>query len=210
MRLHLSRIHLICASMLSLGLFLTLVGTSFAAPFHAKVTSSDPKANSTIKQAPTKITVTTAENMKPGAANSNLLVYGPSGELINDGDAKVDLNKPDQMSVNIKPEKDGVYVVRWTTVSAGDEDPDQGAFVFTVGTAAGETTAQAQPTAVSTSNTAPAKSTTDNSGAIWIPIVTGLIALIVGLGVGVGIGRGSKPAAATTTTETPKTPINQS
>ncbi|GCE24002.1 hypothetical protein KDK_78020 [Dictyobacter kobayashii] len=91
--------------------------------------------------------MTTAENMKPGATNSNLFVYGPSGELISQGDARVDLNNPARMSVNIKPEKNGVYVVRWITVSAQDGDPDQGAYVFTVGPAASGTTTQPQAAA---------------------------------------------------------------
>lgn len=209
MRLPSSQLRLICLSVVSLGLFFTLIGTALASPMHAKVISSDPAANSTLKVSPKKITVTTAENMKPGAANSNLLVYGPSGELISQGDAKVDLNNPEKMSVDIQPEKNGVYIVRWTTVSAADNDPDQGAFVFTVGTSASSSTpAQAQPTTISKPAATPATHASDNTPANWIPIVTGLIALLVGLGVGVGIGRGRKPAP-TITSEVPKTPVNQ-
>ncbi|GER90388.1 hypothetical protein KDW_45500 [Dictyobacter vulcani] len=153
--------------------------------------------------------MTTAENMKPGAANSNLLVYGPSGELISQGDAKVDLNNPEKMSVDIQPEKNGVYIVRWTTTSAADNDPDQGAFVFTVGTGtSSSTTTQAQPTAVPKPAPTPAAQATDNAPANWIPIVTGLIALLVGLGVGVGIGQRRKPAP-TVASEAPRTPVNQ-
>ncbi|GHO89760.1 copper resistance CopC family protein [Dictyobacter formicarum] len=207
MRLLRQRLCMICATFLSLGIFLALSGTSFAMPNHAKVMSSDPAINSTIAQPPSKITVTTAENMKPGSANSNLLVYGPSGDLISQGDAKVDLNNPKQMSVAIKPEKNGVYVVRWNTVSSDDNDPDQGAYVFTVGSAAGSTTAQAQPTATPKSPATTAATSTSNGGAtIWTSVISGLIALIVGLGVGFGLGRSRK--ATPSVNEPTQTPVS--
>jgi methionine-rich copper-binding protein CopC len=189
------RVCLLGAAVLSLGLFFAMVSPSFAQTNHAKVISSDPAINSVIKQAPTKITVTTAENMKPGAANSNLQVYGPDGALISQGDAAVGLNDPTKMSVAIKPETNGVYVVRWYTVSSDDGDAAQGAFVFTVGTAA-STTVNAQPTAIpkNTVGTDTASTTNSSGTTVWVPIVTGLIALLVGLGAGFGIGRTRKPA----------------
>src|SRR5581483_6336145 len=97
----------ILALLLSTGVLLfAAVGTVSA---HAKVIDSNPKMGSTIPNAPMTITVTTAENMKPGAQFSNLFVYGPSGDLISQGDATVSLNNPKQMSVNIKGEDKGVY-----------------------------------------------------------------------------------------------------
>lgn len=196
MRLLRQRLCMLCAALLSLGMFLALSGTTFAMPNHAKVVSSDPGINATIAQAPGKVTVTTAENMKPGPTNSNLFVYGPSGELISQGDAKVDLNNPTRMSVNIKPEKNGVYVVRWITMSSDDNDPAQGAYVFTVGTAAGSSTPQAQPTAIPRppASTTPTANASNGSTSIWTAVITGLIALLVGLGAGFGLGRSRKAA----------------
>ncbi|GCE08381.1 copper resistance CopC family protein [Dictyobacter aurantiacus] len=208
MRLLQQRLCMICATILSLGIFFALTGTSFAMPNHAKVSSSDPGINSTIAKAPNKVTVTALENMKPGPANSNLFVYGPSGDLISQGDAKVDLNNPKQMSVNIKPEKNGVYVVRWTTVSSDDNDPAQGAFVFTVGTATGSSAQQAQPTAAPKAS-APAATTTSSSNSgpsIWTAVISGAIALLVGLGVGFGLGRTRQPAP--TADEPTRTPVS--
>ncbi len=171
------RLQVLCAAALSLGLLFVIAGTAFA---HATVIDSNPKMNATITLAklPTTLTVTTAENMKPGASNSDLFVYGPSGQLISQGDATVALNDPTHMSVAIKPDKTGVYTVYWKTVSADDGDPDQGAFGFTVATI---------PTSPSTATTSAATGT-----PLWVPIVAGLVALLVGLGVGVGIGRSKK------------------
>lgn len=199
------------AAVLGIGLFFAIVGTSFAQPNHAKVISSDPAINSVIKQAPTKITVTTAENMKPGATNSNLEVYGPDDVLISQGNATVGLNDPTKMSVTIKPEKNGIYIVRWYTVSADDGDAAQGAFAFTVDTATSTTgvtpTVAAQTTAVS--QTATTTSAGNASGTpIWVSIVAGLVALIVGLAAGLGIGR-TRKTVAEAASEPIKTPANE-
>jgi len=176
---HLShrRLQLLCALALSLGLIFAVAGVASA---HASVVDSNPKMNSTItlNKLPTTLTVTTVENMKPGASNSDLFVYGPNGQLISQGDATVSLNDPKHMSVAIKPDKTGVYTVYWKTVSADDGDPDQGAFGFTVA---------ATPSSPSTATTS-----TITGTPIWVPIVVGAIALLVGLGAGIGIGRARK------------------
>ena len=196
----------ISAAMLSLGLFFVLINPSFAQPNHAKVISSDPGINSVIKQAPTKITVTTAENMKPRAKNCNLEVYGPDDALISQGDATIGLNDPTKMSVNIKPGKNGIYIVRWYTVSADDGDAAQGAFAFTVGTAA-STAVTAQP-AQAAQKASPASTSGTNGMPIWLALIIGLIALLVGLGAGLSIARRrlsiSKPVS-----EAIKTPISK-
>jgi methionine-rich copper-binding protein CopC len=180
----------ILALLLSVGILLfAAVGTASA---HAKVIASDPKMGSTIPNAPTTVTVTTAENMKPGPQFSNLFVYGPSGDLISQGNAAVALNNPKQMSVNIKGEGKGVYVVRWVTVSADDGDPDQGAFIFAIGTPAAASQPATAPSQSSTTQAAPSASGTPT----WVPIVVGVVALIVGLGAGLGLGR-NRAAAAT-------------
>lgn len=169
------------ALLLNFVLLLTVASGTVLA--HAKVDSATPGIGATVNTAPTTINVHTAENMKPGAQFSNLFVYGPSGELISQGDAKIPLSKPNEMSVAIKPEKDGVYVVRWISVSAADGDPDQGAFTFMVKSGATGSSTQA----ANTSKAAPASTT---SSFPTLPVViTGLIALLVGLGAGFGLGR---------------------
>lgn len=172
------------ATMLSLSITLfAFVGIASA---HAKVISATPGIGSTIATAPTAVSVQTAENMNPDPKLSNLFVYGPSGDLISQGNAKVSLNNPKEMSVQIKPEKTGTYVVRWITVSADDGDPDQGAFVFTVKPSTTTSTAAAKP---STGTTTPASANT-NSGFPIIPVVlAAVIALLVGLGAGFAFGR---------------------
>ncbi len=165
-------------------------------PVHAKVYKAIPAIGSTVSQAPTAVTVFTLENINPDPNKSNLFVYSPTGDLISQGNATVSLTNPTEMSITIKPDKahlNGVYVVRWITVSAADGDPDQGAFIFTVNASAATT-----PTPVATTtSTSPSTTTTNGTGntPIWVPIVVGLVALIIGLGIGIWFGRRRKASS---------------
>jgi copper resistance protein C len=205
------RIQLLTATLLSLGLMLMMVGIASAHatyPAHAKVNKAIPAIGSTVSQAPTTVTVFTLENMNPDPSKSNLFVYSPAGDLISQGNAKVSLTNPKEMSITIKPDTanlNGAYVVQWKTVSAEDGDPDQGAFVFTVNTAA-----VASPTPTSHSTT-PAPSTTNGSGGvpIWVPILVGVLALLIGLGGGLGLGRRSATSATSSVGSMRKTVAQQ-
>jgi methionine-rich copper-binding protein CopC len=184
------------ALMLGLGLMLVFaVGTASA---HAKVISSTPGMGQTVATAPTSVSVTTAENMNPDPKKSNLFVYSPAGDLISQGDAKIPLNNPKEMSVPIKATGNGIYVVRWITVSADDGDAAEGAFTFTVNPAGNNaaTGVEAKPTAAPAASSA---TTTQNSSPVIPAVITGIIALLVGLGAGFGFGR-TRPAPATSAT----------
>jgi methionine-rich copper-binding protein CopC len=193
MRMFYYRLQLPIAFIFSMGLLYFMTGTVSAhsiIPAHAKVYKAIPAIGSTITQAPTAVTVFTLENINPDPNKSNLFVYSPAGDLISQGNAKVSLTNPREMSITIKPDKAnlyGVYVVRWITVSAEDGDPDQGAFVFTVNASVATT-----PTPIATATSTASSTTTTNSTGgtpIWVPIVVGLVGLLVGLGIGIGLGR---------------------
>jgi copper resistance protein C len=194
MRTFYYRLQLPFALLLSMGLLYLMTGTVSAhstIPTHAKVNKAIPAIGSTVSQAPTTVTVFTLENINPDPNKSNLFVYSPAGDLISQGNAKVSLTNPEEMSIAIKPDSahpNGVYVVRWITVSALDGDPDQGAFVFTVNTSAVTTPT---PVATTTASTAPLTTTTSGTSGtpVWVSIVVGVIALLVGLAVGLGLGR---------------------
>lgn len=189
------------ALLLSTGLMLLFtVGTASA---HAKVLSATPGIDSVIATAPAKVSVTTAENMNPDPKKSNLFVYGPAGDLISQGNATIPLNNPKEMSIPIKASGNGVYVVRWITVSSDDGDPDEGAFVFTVNpnAASGTTSVTAKPT-----TTATPAATSGSSFPVAPVVITGIVALLVGLGAGVGIGRSRSNAALATSKDASDAP----
>ncbi len=106
------------------------------------------------------------------------------------------ITNPEEMSITIKPDTanlNGVYIVRWITVSALDGDPDQGAFFFTVKTGAVATPIPA----TSTGHTNPPATTSGTP--LWVPIVASVLALLVGLGGGLAGGRAlgqRRPATA--------------
>ncbi len=195
------RLRLPLAALLSFSLLCLLVGTASAhsaIPAHAKVYKAIPDIGSTIAQAPTSVTVFTLENIAPGPSKSNLWVYGPAGDLISQGNATVSLTNPREMSIPIKPDPknlQGVYVVRWITVSAEDGDPDQGGFVFTVKSAAAAT-----PTPVTgahngqTTTSSNTPSSSAGGAPLWVPIVVGVLALLIGLSGGFGLGRRTRAA----------------
>ncbi|HJT59792.1 MAG TPA: copper resistance protein CopC [Ktedonobacteraceae bacterium] len=196
------RMKLLFAALFSIGALLLMASTASAhstvsthpvIPAHAKVDKAIPAIGSTIAQAPTSVTVFTLENMNPDPTKSNLFVYSPAGDLISQGNAQVSLQNPMEMSIKITPDAknlNGIYVVRWITVSADDGDPDQGAFVFTVAA-----NAAASPTPIPTTSNQttppPSNNTSSASGGtpVWVPIVVGILALLIGLGGGLGLGR---------------------
>ena len=182
-------IRVVAAALFSLGLLFVIAGTVSAHPAHAKVIDATPAIGSTIAQPPTRVTVHTVENINPNPKLSNLFVYGPSGELISQGDASVSLSNPKEMSVAIKSDGNGVYVVRWITVSALDGDPDQGAFVFTV-----KPVAAATP--VANAGTSPANTSGNSGTPLWATILIGVVALLIGLGAGLGIGRSTTKSSS--------------
>src|SRR5947199_2327601 len=100
------------AALLSMGLLFVVAGTASA---HAKVLSATPAIGSTITKAPTTVTVECAENLNPNPKLSNLFVYNSKGDLISQGNAKVSLTNPKEISVTIKPGGVGIYVVQWIT-----------------------------------------------------------------------------------------------
>lgn len=204
MRTYFRRLRLPLAALLSLGILFLMVGIASAhtaqrtIPAHASVLKAIPAIGSTVAQAPTTVTVFTAENINPDPKKSNLFVYGPSGEatakLISQGNATVSLTNPEEMSVKIKPDPqhtDGVYVVHWITVSALDGDPDEGAFSFTVNSGAAAATPTPAATSTTHQTTTPTASNTSGSGGtpIWVASIIALVALLVGFGGGFGLGR---------------------
>jgi methionine-rich copper-binding protein CopC len=102
---------------------------------HAEIESCTPAIGGTVETAPEKLICEASQGMK--AEGSALEVLDASGARVDRGDSAVDLTNPDRttISVSLDPAKmkDGVYTVKWTTVSADDDDEASGEFTFTVG-----------------------------------------------------------------------------
>lgn len=113
-------------------LMIALASVAFA---HAEIKSCVPEIDGTVETAPTEVVCTSSQGMD--ATGSSLQVFDADGMQVDKGDSHVDLNDPDRTKISVSLDtskmSDGVYTVKWTTVSADDGDTANGAFKFTVG-----------------------------------------------------------------------------
>ncbi|HZQ06627.1 MAG TPA: copper resistance protein CopC [Anaerolineae bacterium] len=120
-----------------LGSVLLLVALASIALAHAEIDTCTPPINGTVETAPDKVTCKTTEGMDP--KGSSLSVFDAAGMQVDKGDSAVDLNDPDRKTISVSLDmammKDGVYTVKWKTLSADDGDAADGSFTFTVGEA---------------------------------------------------------------------------
>jgi copper transport protein len=159
---------------LAMGVLIFHIPTAAA---HAKYTSSDPAANSTVTHAPGVVTVHFAEDVNP--VGSDLLVYDTKGKIVSTAAGKVEASDAKTMTVPMTGDDSESYMVVWHTVSLDDGDPAVGAFIFNVGTVAkpgdsgGSTTSSGAPRTTATASGVPG----------WVAALTGVLGLVVG-GVG--------------------------
>jgi len=118
-----------------------LVVTSGVASAHAQLESTSPSAGAVLLTAPSEVVLHFGEPVEIDFGS--LRVLGPHGNRVDDGGT----HHPgsDTHAVAVSVERDlpqGTYVVAWRVISA-DSHPVHGAFVFSVGTAAGAKRADA-------------------------------------------------------------------
>jgi methionine-rich copper-binding protein CopC len=185
----------------ALGLTLGLAGMASA---HASYVSSNPAAGAVLATAPTRVTVTFAENVDPAGKNgisSSLQVFlkpelkntyysDQDATLVSTGQTQFPLSDAKTMSIAMKGAGNGIYEVYWHTVSANDGDPDSGVFFFGVGSG------NVLGTGSTTVSPGPTTSATVSGVAVWVPILVGMLALIVGGGAGAWLTRRSSPAGS--------------
>jgi copper transport protein len=113
----------------SIGLLILLA--PFVASAHALPVSSSPESSAVLTQAPSQVTITFSENVDQAA--SSIVVTGPTGAIVSEGDAKTAAGNAHVFSVQIKSDGNGTYVVSWSSVSADDGHFTKGAYPFAVG-----------------------------------------------------------------------------
>jgi len=97
---------------------------------HAFLDHAEPRVGSTVPAAPSEVRLWFSENLEP--AFSTLKVVNASGQQVDEGDARVDPAKPNQLAISLKPLQPGDYTVRWRVVSV-DTHATEGDFNFRVG-----------------------------------------------------------------------------
>jgi methionine-rich copper-binding protein CopC len=166
-----SRLSVIVGPAVALSLALgAIVAFPTAAFAHAEPTASTPAPNSTVKEAPTTVTIIFGEEVKPD--ESNIRVFDSKGAEVSTRKATTDPNDLKKMSVEMKGTDSESYVVLWNTVSADDGDPAVGSFSFNVnpsGDSSGGTTSGGG-------------SSTNNASGVqpWLAALIGVIGLLLG------------------------------
>jgi copper transport protein len=154
---------------LALALALLLPLTAEA---HALVVRSDPPAGASLVQVPRVVNITFSE--APESGQSYIQVLDSSGRLVSRGAARPVPDDRLQLTVPLAPLLNGVYMVRWKTVSADDGHASTGSYTFGVG-----------PSAYAAS-TGPAPALAAPSASAAPIVVAGHWIFYVGLGLLVG------------------------
>ena len=155
-----------------------LVATVLA---HADYENSVPGADEVVSQAPQQVQVWFTQELFRREEMNSLEIFGPNEQRVDLDDAAIDDDDRKLMTVSLQPDlADGVYTVRWRTLSAEDGDEADGEFQFTVRAAnpTPETDQPAPTSAPQPSETEPestsAASTPNNAPSEQADPVTGL------------------------------------
>jgi LPXTG-motif cell wall-anchored protein len=125
-----------------IALLLSVVLLSVASA-HAELVSSDPAAGAKLAKAPTKVTLVFSEEISDKATESFFTVTDASGANV--GSGKLDTTDLDHKTLSGTLNAglgDGIYTVKWQTITPDDNGKSEGSFTFGVNTDPG-----AQPTA---------------------------------------------------------------
>src|SRR6476469_5129981 len=116
------------------AVLLAVAGRPVAVLAHAEYYHSEPAADAVVAASPSQVKVFFSEGVKSGSGSS-LKVVNAAGQQVDNNDSKVDTTVKERnvMTVTLKPSLPaGIYTVQWKTVSADDNEADDGDFNFTV------------------------------------------------------------------------------
>ncbi len=171
--------------LVAIGATVFTLGAFGVASAHATLDHCTPAVGSTVAAAPSQIVCIYSEEID--TQRSTMGVWNASGSQVDKMDAHVDLNDPDHkmlvVSLDAAATPNGLYTVKWHTVTPDDNGISDGSWQFVVGSAAatpypptlvvqGETPAAGTPAA---SNTAATATPAASSGA-GTPVATAVAA----------------------------------
>ena len=147
---------------------------SIAVLAHADYDDAVPAAGEIVSQAPQQVQVWFTQELFRREGQNALEVYGPDDQRVDRDDAAIDDDNRNLMTVSLQSGlPNGVYTVRWRTLSADDGDDAEGEFQFTIqvdepeatptATSTAAPTAAAEPDQPSPTNTAAPESTESES-----------------------------------------------
>ena len=135
---------------------------------HADYDHSVPSADEVVSQAPQQVQVWFTQELFRREGQNVLEVYGPDDQKVDQEDAAIDDDNRKLMTVSLQSDlPNGVYTVRWRTLSADDGDEADGEFQFTI--QAEEPAPEVTPTATPTAAAEDAQTTPTNTATVESP-----------------------------------------
>ncbi len=98
---------------------------------HATPVDTSPESAAVLLQAPAAVTIHFSEHADEKA--SSISVTGPTGAVVSQGSAHVVSGDARVLSVPMRGDGDGTYLVSWSVISADDGHFTKGAYPFAVG-----------------------------------------------------------------------------
>jgi copper transport protein len=124
--------HLVAAlALVSVALPLALSLAAPTAEAHARLVASTPGAGERVAEAPKELRLVFSEPLDAGYTTAD--VIGPTGRPVATGIGQPDPSDARTLVAPLPPLPDGVYTVRWRTLSAADGHAEEGSFSFGVG-----------------------------------------------------------------------------
>ena len=113
----------------TVGILVSLAGKASA---HAEIESCQPPIDGSVESPPDKIVCTTTESMD--GKRSSLRVFDSAGVRVDKSDSQVHAGDGRTISVSLDAAKmrNGIYKIKWKTLSADDGDEAGGEFKLRV------------------------------------------------------------------------------
>lgn len=109
---------------------------------HAGYERSEPPDGGVVAEAPTHVHIYFTQELFRRQGMNGIEVYDTDGRRVDRGDPVIDDDNRRLMSVTLEPAlADGLYTVRWFSLSAEDGHEGAGEFTFTISTAGTTTSA---------------------------------------------------------------------
>ena len=146
------------AKLLGLAMLLATIHfpLSTAVLAHADYDHSVPAADELVLQTPQQVQVWFTQELFRREGQNSLEVYGPDEQRVDLDDFAIDDDDRKLMTVSLPPDlANGVYTVRWRSLSADDGDEASGQFQFTI--------QSDEPTAEAPATEAPATETPEST-----------------------------------------------
>jgi methionine-rich copper-binding protein CopC len=122
---------------------------------HAEYERSEPAADSVVTQAPAQLRLWFTQDLFRRQGVNRIEVYDESGQRVDQDDPVIDDDNRRLLTVTLARDlPDGVYTVRWFSLSSEDGHEGEGEFSFTVDSGGGVVASEAVTTAGEISATA--------------------------------------------------------